>query len=193
MKHVILACALSVMAITPVPADEQDDLAVAERFLNAIEIGKASADAAMDRANSALVGIMAQTPDARIGGSDWGLNACLPEVRKVFRQSCAFDRSRSPGQEFFLTDEQLTAKGCLTRDEAIANDCRSLLRMCDEQLPNAVPHRDMARCLTENPRAESLRNNLFELFFDEEVEKRLEGVDPEEREVIRSQIGPTDV
>ena len=46
--------------------------------------------------------------------------------------------------------------------------------------------------LGKNRRAESLHDHLFRIFYDEEVERRLEGVDPQEREVIRSQIGPAD-
>ena len=80
------------MAMTPASADKAGDIALAESFKKMIELGEESADAAIDRANAALVAVMSQNPEAGIAGSGNGINDCLTELRAKFQQDCSRDR-----------------------------------------------------------------------------------------------------
>ena len=184
------------LSTTPALADEQDDIAFAERLLAATELGSASADAAMKRADAALVAAMvaamSRPADTRaMRGIQYTFESC-------FREFCRQERNWRPADaERYKTDEQLESQGCYTRTQANWERCGMSHRTCEEPVPESVgqiPPEDFdMHCMTGSPWTKSIHDSLYDLFFDEEVEKRLEDVDPKEREAIRSQIAPTDV
>ncbi len=182
------------MSATPTWSGEAADIAVAERLLKATELGAESAGAAMDRANAALLAVMSRSPDTEV------MRGFRGTLEHCFREKCKDDRFWGPDYpEYYKSDEVLESEGCYSRTKANAEGCGDLgIRACKEPLPEnvgqaALADYSMLACLMDNPRAKSIRNSLYDLFFDEEVEKRLEGVAPTEREAIKSQIGATDI
>ena len=172
MKHSILACAL-LLSITPTWAGEADDIAVAERLLMATELGTESANAAMERANAALVAVVSRTPDSDVTqGFRNALERCFSEECKDWR---FLD---SPEYSTFKTDEQLKSRGCYTRVEANEAGCgRRSFDRCDEPLPEnvgqvALDNYGILFFVLDNPRAKSIRDDLYDLFLT----KRLRNV-----------------
>ncbi|MXW86623.1 MAG: hypothetical protein F4Z55_12325 [Boseongicola sp. SB0667_bin_21] len=182
------------MFVTPALANEQDDIAVAERLLMATELGTESGNAALERANAAFVAVISKEPDSDVmRGFRYTLERCFREKCKDYR---FLD---NPEYSTFKTDEQLESQGCYTRPKANMEGCgKRSFKACEEPLPEnvsqvALDNYGILICLTDNPRAKSIRDSLYDLFFDEEVEKRLQGVAPTEREAIKSQIGSSDI
>ena len=193
MKNSILACVIVVLTVVPSLADEAKDIAVAEGLLKVTELGAESANAAMDRANAALLAVISRSPDSDV------MREFKARLEHCFREDCKSARRWGPEiPSLYRSDEQLESEGYYTRTKANAEGCGELdFLACKEPLPEnlvqiARDNYGMLGCIVENSRAKSIRDRLYRLFFDEEVERRLEGVEPTERDAIKSQIGPTD-
>ncbi|MXY35101.1 MAG: hypothetical protein F4Y60_13675 [Boseongicola sp. SB0664_bin_43] len=189
MNHSILACAFLVMSPTPALADEANDIAVAESLLMARKIGSDAADAAMNRANAAMLSVLSTSPDRDLVLRGW------EGVKECFRKSCATDRSLKPGHRFFKSDERLTSEGCLTRLESVEAKCEGSRGNCFEPVPEnigQVADNRVVRCLTNDTWVESFRDRLYDIFVDDEIERRLAPLEPDVKKAVQSQLGLVD-
>ena len=194
MKNSMLACVIIALTVAPSSADVEQDIAVAKTLLKATELGAESSDAAFERANAALLTVMSGKPDSDV------MRNFRAMLELCFRQECKNDRYWGPeNPKWYKSDELLEAQGCYTRAKANIEGCGERdFSACKEPIPEnvvqfALENYGMVACVMENERAQSIRSQLYDLFFEEEVEKRLEGVNPTERDAIKSQIGSTDI
>ena len=164
-----------------------------------MEIGVESSLAAYDRANAAFIAVLSKTPASVALISLKGVDDCteelLGETLEEFRLKCVYGREASVRPRM-MTDKQLEAQGCLTRAEAETAGCTGLFRNCQEPLPKSesqIADADMVACLIEDgSRTEYLYVRLYELFRGDELERRLEDLNPGERNSVRDQNVPTD-
>ncbi|MYA87047.1 MAG: hypothetical protein F4X97_01085 [Boseongicola sp. SB0662_bin_57] len=189
MRQSTLAVAILAMTMTPALADDGNDIAVAESILLARKIGLESADAAMDRANAAMLSTLSTSPDKDVILRGW------EGVKECFRQSCATNRSLKSGHPFFKTDERLKSEGCLTRPESVDAKCEGFTANCFEPVPHnlgQVADERVIDCLTDDDRIKSFRDRLYDIFVDDEIEQRLAPLKPDVKEAIQSQLGIVD-
>lgn len=200
--HKVIAALLPLpfVAAFPLLAGPNEDLVAAETILKGIEIAAESSQAASDRANAAFVAIMSRKPESPAMSPFTSIDDCkdefLSEVPDRFRLNCQFARNRGEDSEYYETDEQLAAAGCVTRAEAKAANCGTFTPGgCQETIPESaweIPNDSLVACMTVSPRAEHLYDRLYKLFLDEEVERRIDALNPDERDVIRTQIKSID-
>ena len=203
MRNVIAALlTLPFATAGPLFAGPAQDLLAAETILKSIEIAVESAKAASDRANTAFIAIMSRKPESPAMSGYSNVGDCTERLLAVapieFHSKCKVDRSTEEDWEstLYITDEQLEARGCFTRAEADAAGCGGIFGDCQEPVPESVlqiSDSELVACIVNSPRPKHLYDRLYDLFVDEEIERRLEELKPAERDAIRPLIQSTDV